>query len=388
MSSFVTPESELQALMDKINQGITPMMTDIEQIEVKKYIHMKDQELFEFSDDEEILTQEEIEYREKMLKKSIEEAKHRARKEDVIEIKLTQQQKDELRKQMSSVLVRPDPNSSYNKSDDSLNKSKEEKLVSEKLKRIRNCYYDVNEWIAIMNTIREAIELELKSDKFIWMGSYAQRVQAFNEGKIKLNIQIPKLYLNRVTPVTDPNVMMGILEGRIQVVEKSNEPKIKRKPKSGKVVSIEVESMSESEVNYYIDMHKRGYRTPISEAIKSRSTIYDRYIAPKEKETQFGLVDKNGVPIVYDWINNGPDEYFRRLHNIKITNENILENVQKANEGKINKALLEGMNRFNKMYKNGGVMVEDKKNDDPLQQNPNVVKLEQDLLRAIQLNTD
>jgi hypothetical protein len=172
MSGFMFPEEHLRDLIEKIESGIEPMMSDLEKVELKRYMKMQQDELFGDDEEDEILTEDEKEYRERVFKQSLEEAKRKARKTDVAIIKLNDEQKEQLREEMSSSLVRPNPNTLYNKSQDELYKSAEERIISERLKRARNCYYDPKEWVAVIENIKAGVEMELRSDKYIFLGNY------------------------------------------------------------------------------------------------------------------------------------------------------------------------------------------------------------------------
>ena len=386
LSGFRFPIEHLENLISQMEKGIEPMMTDLEKLEVKRLYKMKTEELF---DDDEPLSAEEEEYRQKLVKNSIEEAKRKAHKQDVKIIKLSEAQMKQLEEDMSSSLVRPNPNTLYNKSDDELYKSAEERIMNDKLKKLRNCYYDADEWVSKIQLIWEAVALELKSDRYAYLGNYQNRVNAFNEGRIVLNIQIPKLYLNRVTPITDPELLMGIMKGEVKVVDRASESDIKKKSyRNSELVSMYVPTISDAEHDYYSIMHKKGYETPESGAIIAKSTISNRYVPSSEKKSKgFGILDEKGVPIQYDWLNEGAQEYYRRLHGLHTTIDDIVENLQRNNNGKINKVLADRMNKFVSTYNRGGV--EEVKPDwlsSSLQVSPSVVKMEQELLQAIQLN--
>lgn len=386
LKGFMFPIEHLENLISQMEKGIEPMMSDLEKLEVKRLYKMKTEELF---DDDEPLTAEEEEYRQKLVKNSIEEAKRKAHKQDVKIIKLSEAQMKQLEEDMSSSLVRPNPNTLYNKSDDELYKSAEERIMNDKLKKLRNCYYDADEWISKIQLIWEAVALELKSDRYAYLGNYQNRVNAFNQGRIVLNIQIPKLYLNRVTPITDPELLMGIMKGEVRVVDRASESEVKKKSyRNSELVPAYAPVISDAEHDYYSAMHRKGYETPESGAIRAKSTIYNRYVPSSEKKSKgFGILDEKGVPIQFDWLNEGPQEYYRRLHGLRTTVDDIVENLQRNNGGKINKVLADRMNKFVSTYNHGGV--EEVKPDwlsSSLQVSPSVVKMEQDLLRAIQLN--
>ena len=198
---LLLPVEHLQDLIDKMDRGVEIAMSDLEKMEVKKYIKMLSSQIFDDDDgDDTSLSPEEEARRAELLKRQMEEAKRKAHTEDVMTIKLTDAQRAELEAEMDVSFVRPNPMTAYNKTDDQLYRSKEEKALSDKLNKIRNCYYDADEWREVMNVIMEGVEFELKSDKFAYLGSFESRLAAFNAGKIKMQVQIPKLYLNRITP--------------------------------------------------------------------------------------------------------------------------------------------------------------------------------------------
>lgn len=386
-SGLMLPVEHLQGLIDKIDSGVDIAMSNLEKMEVKKYMKIISSKLFD-DDDDTALSPEEEAKRAEMMKRQMEEAKRKAHRADVAVIKLSEEQQRQLRDEMSSSFVRPNPNTVYNKSDSELYKSAEAKALSEKLNKIRNCYYDADEWRAVMDVIMEGIDFELRSDKFSYFGTYESRLAAFNAGKIKLQIQLPKLYLNRITPVTDPEVLKGIYNGDITVVDKSQVNGTHHKSyKNSELVPMEFPIMGKSEYEYYLQMHRRGFQTPLSGAIKAKSTIYDRYVgnAQSQFEKPFGIVDANGVPIQYDWLTLGPQEYYRMLHNLKPNMDDIVDNVQRANGGKINRILGERLQKLAHTDPRGIVTEQQEPNwlSSSIQVKPDVIKLEQELLNAI-----
>jgi hypothetical protein len=388
---LLLPVEHLQSLIDKMDSGVEVAMSDLEKMEVKKYMKMLSSQLFDDHDDDDTeLSPEEESRRAEIMKRQLEEAKRKAHKEDVATIKLTEAQRAELEDEMDVAYVRPNPCTNYNKTDDQLYKTVEEKALSDKLNRIRNCYYDAAEWCAVMDIIMEGVDYELKSDKFAYLGSYESRLAAFNAGKLKLQVQLPKLYLNRITPENDPEVLRGIYNGDITVVDRSQLDGIHHKSyKNSELVKLDIPIIGNAEHQYYVQMHRKGFQTPLSGAIKAKSTIYNRYIDNNKNkyDKPFGIVDKNGVPIAYDWLKLGPQEYYRMLHGLKPNMDDIVDNVQKANGGKINKVLGERLNKLMHTDPRGIVAEEKKPNwlSASVQVKPDVVKLEQELLNAIQV---
>lgn len=391
IKGLLLPPEHLQSLIDKMDSGVDVIMSDLEKMEVKKYMKILSSQLFDDDDgDDDSLSPEEESRRQELIKRQLEEAKRKAHTTDVKLITLTPEQRAELEDDMDVAYVRPNPNTIYNKTDDQLYRSAEEKILSDKLSRIRNCYYDADEWRAVMDVIMEGVEYELKSDKFAYLGSMEARMSAFKSGKIKLKIQLPKLYLNRISPETDPEVLRGIYNGDITVVDRSEVEGVKHKSyKDSELISLDVPIIGNEEHQYYVQMHRRGFQTPIQGAIKAKSTIYNRYIDTSNNayNMPFGIVDEKGVPIQYDWLTLGAQEYFRLLHKLKPNMDDIVDNVQKANGGKINRLLGERMNMLTKIDPRGYSTEPVNPNwvSASVQVKPEVVKLEQDLLNAIQV---
>lgn len=392
IKGLLLPPDHLQDLIDKMDAGVEVALSDLEKLEIKKYMKIMSSQLFDDDDEEDgNLSPEEEARRQELLKRKMEEAKHKAHTDDVKLITLTAEQRAQLEDEMDVAFVRPNPNTVYNKTDNQLYKSAEEKALSDKLGRIRNCYYDAEEWRNVMDVIMEGVEYELKSDKFAYLGSIQSRMNAFKAGKIKLQIQLPKLYLNRISPVGDPEVLKGIYNGDITVVDRSEIENVRHKSyKNSELISLDVPTIGNQEHQYYVQMHRRGFQTPLSGAIKAKSTIYNRYVDSnknKDYNKPFGIVDEKGIPIQYDWLKLGAQEYFRMLHKLKPNMDDIVENVQKANGGKINKVLGERMNMITKVDARGYSTEKPEPNwiSASVQVKPDVVKLEQELLDAIQV---
>lgn len=390
-NSLLLPVEHLQSLLNKLEAGVDVAMSSLEKMEVKKYVKLMEAQLFDDDDEDGMdvsLSQEEEERRKEILRQKIEAEKRKARTKDVAYIKLSEEQMEQLKRDMSTAYVRADPRSIYNKTDDQLYRNKEEKALSDKLNKIRNCYYDAEEWRSVVDLIMKGIEYELHGDKFAYLGSYETRLKAFKEGKIKMKVKLPKLYLNRISPETDPEVLSGIYNGDITVVDKKQTEGIHHNSyKNSKLVTMDIPSICEQEHQYYLNMHRRGYQTPLSGAIKAKSTIYNRFVETKNANKAFGIVDKNGVPIEYDWLKLGAQEYYRLLHKITPSMDSIVENIQKANGGKLNKVLSERLNLVTHINPDGysTERVEPNWLSSSVQVKPEVIKLEQELLNAIQV---
>ena len=134
---YIYPVDELDKIIREMDMGIMPMIPDDMMTEVKLRIKEIKSELFDEDDEED---QDVIEHR-RIVQEHLEKKRREATKHDILIIKLNDQQKEDLKKDMETSIVRPDPNSLYNMSDDELYSSEEYKVIRQKLSRIRNCYY-------------------------------------------------------------------------------------------------------------------------------------------------------------------------------------------------------------------------------------------------------
>ena len=108
-NKYVYPVEELDKIIDQMSKGITPMMSDQMQLEVKLRYKELQNELFD-GDDEDIDT-EDIKRHNEMMKQHLEEQRRKATKNDVVIIKLSEEQQKQIREDMEVSIVRPKPNS-------------------------------------------------------------------------------------------------------------------------------------------------------------------------------------------------------------------------------------------------------------------------------------
>ena len=188
---YVTPIEELDKIIEQIDMGIEPMMTDQMSLEVKLRYKELQNELFDEDDSNDV----DVQRHREMMKEHIAKKKREATKQDVLIISLSDEQKRKLRADMETSIVRSNPNIQYNIPDEKLYSSEELRIVRQKLSRIKNCYYNQIDYINAVSIVREAIDYSLRSD-YPWM-SREEAVKAFNSGEIKFSYcNMPKLFIN------------------------------------------------------------------------------------------------------------------------------------------------------------------------------------------------
>ena len=102
-NKYVYPVEELDKIIDQMSKGITPMMSDQMQLEVKLRYKELQNELFD-GDDEDIDT-EDIKRHNEMMKQHLEEQRRKATKNDVVIIKLSEEQQKQIREDMEVSIV-------------------------------------------------------------------------------------------------------------------------------------------------------------------------------------------------------------------------------------------------------------------------------------------
>lgn len=393
-SKYITPLAELDALVEQILHGIEPMMTDRQQLEVEMRYRERLGEVVDLDDEDDELS---IQHQE-MVRKHLEEQKKKARKDDVVIIKLSEEQKKKIQEEMTVSIVRPVPDSIYNLTDDQLSSSAEEKLLRTKLSKIRKCYFNQAEYMAAMKVILEASVYSALHD-YPWM-SEQEALEALRKGEIKFSYcSIPEFYLDYKTKVTDPDTLRGIATGDIEVIDKSERPKQKKRKQNPNLepVHMSVTPISKAEEEYYLQAHRNGFYTPISGIIKSKSTIYNRFSFYNNKDTNeslHGLVDKDGNAQTFDWLqDNAGAKYYDMIHNNTRTISKLVSELNEENNHSLNKSLSSTLSDFIRCLNTESGKIEDYRyiNNDVskgVKPNQKVIELENNILNAIRLSNN
>lgn len=386
-NKYVYPVEELDKIIDQMSKGITPMMSDQMQLEVKLRYKELQNELFD-GDDEDIDT-EDIKRHNEMMKQHLEEQRRKATKNDVVIIKLSEEQQKQIREDMEVSIVRPNPNSMYNLSDDELYSSEERKVIQQKLSRIKNCYYNQIDYVNAIKILKEAIEYSLAND-YPWL-SKEEAIKQFNEGKIKFTYcNIPKLYINYQTQITDKDVLKGIVTGEIELVDRDEKPQKKKVNKDSEEVAYDYNIIGTTDYENMLKMHVKGYDTPISTIIKAKSTIYNRYSLPTNNRFSLNGNNKNDEPMLFDWTQEDAGrKYFNLKHGKQYTVNDMIRDVNQDNDKALNNVLNINASEFMRSLKtvnNQQTGYSPNIISTSLQPNPEAVQIEQNILNAIRMN--
>lgn len=340
--NYVYPVEELDKMIEQINQGITPIMTDQMITEIQLRVKELQDEITEddMEDDPDYVVHQ------KMMAK-IEAKKHASNKKDIVLLKISDEQKAKIREEMETSIVRDNPNIPYHISDDELYSSEERKAWETKLSRIKSCYYNQPDYVAAITTIREAIMYSLEND-YPWL-SKEEALKQFNEGKIRYSFNgLPKLYLNYTTQVTDPELLKGIITGEVKLVDK-NERIAKKRIKSNPI-HYDYNVIQGDAYQYYVAMHKAGYDTPISTILNRKNTMYDRFALPASNRfAAFNTTSKPtvGVSMEFDWTQPyAGEKYFNLVNNKKTTASDIARAVNEMNGGMLKTVIGETLTTF------------------------------------------
>lgn len=389
---YIYPTDELDSIIKQIDQGITPMMNDQLQLEVKLRYKELQEELFdEDGDDDEI--DEDIIRHKKMMSKHLEQKKREASRRDIVYINLSEEQKQKLKEDMQISIVRSDPNDAYNKSDKELYSSEEKRIIEQKLSRLKNCYYNQIDYVTAMNVIREAISFSLKND-YPWL-SYEEALEEFNKGNIKFTYcNLPKLYINYQTQITDKDILKGVLTGEVTLKDKSEEkPKKKKTNKNTEAVSVDYNIIGENEFNHYARLHSMGYDTPVSTIIKSKSTVYNRFSLPSTNRLGLGNNNNNKNDedkLLFDWCQEGAGlKYFNNKYNKKYQVGDLMRDVNENNDNMLSHVLNSNANNFLSSMKHVNNPNYDGRVElysTSLEVDPRTVQIEQNILNAIRMS--
>ena len=388
--NYIYPKEKLDEYIQMLDQGIELMLPDQIMLEIemrRKEIH---NQLFEDDEEDEDDIYVKMKH-DQMMREHLQKEAKKARKDDLLIIQLSDEQKNMIRDSVETSYVRPNPNSNYNLTDDEIFENAEQKLILEKLSKLRSAYYTQADYQNAINTIRMAIEYSLEHD-YPWM-TKQEAIQAFEEGKIKFTYcRIPQLRLNFKDIVKDPNILAGVANGQIELVKKEDKEFKKKSYKNSPLVSIPTNVMSQDEQNYYLEAHRHGLATPISSAIQARNTIYDRYsfnIGNKKNDKFNGLVDKDGNPITFDWTQDNAAEKYMMLRNNKTFGiSELVALINKENNG-VNGQLSTRMHSYLAAINSSSLSHDERivtDNQGYKQQNEDIIKTEQRIFAKIQSN--
>jgi len=335
-----------------MERGILPGIADEALIsDIKHYV--KEMRRAAEEDDEEGFIMNKAE----AVRKRIEQNRRKASTKDILIIKLTDEQKQQIRDDVSSSYVRNNHNLRYHKLDEELYDSQEKKEIYSKLSKLQSSYYNAPEWIAAMKVIMEAVEYSLKND-YPWY-SHDQVVQMWNTGKIQLKLNIPKLYTNWTTYITNPQTLKGIFSGEITVASandrnKKKSPAKERRYKTEPIpMHYDYQVTSPEEFAQMQQLHRQGYNTPLSPVLKSIAGTFNRFSLPENNYFYTMQEQKERRPDSFDWMEDGAGRKFYNLvNNVKTDTYDIIDYIGEKNNNNINPAFRSNIDPFLKSLSN------------------------------------
>ncbi len=351
------PTDELDRILEQMQSGIQMMLSDEMQIELDMRYREKFEEITgeEYRDDDDSESNINRLKHQKMMREKIAKDRMKASTKDVVVINISDEKKKEIREQMMTSIVRPNPNDPYNTTDDDLFRDTANKEIMEKLKGIKNCYYNQRDYINALKIIHEAIEFSLGKTghgDYPWL-SYPEAVKEYNAGKIRFSwCEIPKLIVNRVSPITDPEILKGVLTGDVVILNRTEDDdeikKLnKKKMANYKPINVDYDVTGETEYNQMQAAHKAGYDTPWSTGIKYKNTSYDPTALPFSSIFSSNKIKQNNVPDLFDWEKDGAgNEYYNLMCGKKPSANDIAAVLNKDNDNQINPIITRNMNEF------------------------------------------
>lgn len=376
------PLEELDRLVTMIyDEGITPMMTPDLQTEVElRYQELQHGEYYDDEDDDEEYRSAKEKHDEAM--KRMEANKRKSHSRNIIILDLTEEELSEIHEGCATSYIRNDPNSIYNMSDEDLSSDAEKRQIMKELQSLGKIYYHQADFRNAMNIIMKAIDYSLKND-YPWM-SYEEACQQFREGKIKYTYaQIPLLYIDYNTQITDPKLLAGICDGSINLIDKDAQKPIRKKKHKSNPVSFPCSIIGPTEHMEMVKIHQAGYDTEISPILKSCSTIYNRYVIPASFTWANPNKDKPMPEI--DWTQPGAGQMYFNAKYGKTTNNisEVIALLNAENERKLNHVIGSGLRDFIANWNKKDELMSFKSISTSLQQNDQAVEIENRLLNLM-----
>lgn len=388
---YAYPVEELDALIDKLNKGMRPAVPDEMLLEAKIRLKEIESELF---DDDDGSDAQDLRRQADMLKKKIEEERHKAHKNDIKVIKVGPKQKAKITQAVSTSLVRAHV-SDYNKTDDQLYGDEERKTICEKLSNIKSIIRDQGDYMRAMKAIAEAIEYSLKHD---YPGMKKNEVvELWHRGEIKINIPIPKLFSDYVHEITDVETLRAIATGEMTMMSKSelDSEIIKKDYSKSNLIDYDYDVISDDEYNTMVEMHRRGWDTPLSVIFNNRGKIYNQFALSSTNmfSNMYGKTEFK-QPEGFDWFqDDAAEKYLEKKRGINPFDSDLISSILNEKNGRKLSREFRDKIRFG-----ANIRVSTATNDgyvdvDPAtsrrsipEKDPRTLELEQSILRAIQDN--
>lgn len=355
------PTDDLDKIIQDRENGIEPaFMPDLLKQEVELRYKQLQEELYGTSDPDEIAGMiNSLENNSARIAQKAADERRRATTSEGIYIKLSDKKKQELRKAVSSSIVRPDPTSPYNIDNDKLKVSKARREIIEKLKTIKHCYYRQEDYRNAIQIIMDAIHYSLgrEGDGDYPHLTYQQALAAFNRGEIKFKFcQMPQLVINHTTVINDPTTLKGIITGDIILRDVNEKPKTVKKNKPYTPVQVEYNTINASTVKHMQSLHRAGYNTPLSFVFDHQATTYNPGALPLSNIFSNNNINNknNNLPNEFDWLqDNAAQDFYDIKHGKKFGQNELVKMINESNGGNINNAFANNVHDWLTFMKHG-----------------------------------
>ena len=144
----------------------------------------------------------------------------------------------------------------------------------------------------------------------------------------------------------DPETLKGVINGTITIVQKDEETK-KKKREEPVPVRVEVDVTGADEWNYWYDLHRKGYNTPISPVIKASQGTFSRFALPQTNMFYQQKEQMQRTPQEFDWMqDNAGQKYYELISGKKYTTSDLLDDLQTVNNGNLTARLQSSIDTF------------------------------------------
>ena len=387
---FINSIKDIDSWIRNEDMGMSMMLSDLQKKEMalrRKQLIAQRNGTDEYEDDGFIEMMEEH----AEMTKEVKQKNSATHKNDIPFRPLKPALRQQLELDMMTSYVRADPESEYNKTDAELYGENERGEIRQKLLRVRNIYFTVIEWREAMKIVIEAIKDSLKHD-YPWM-SQEDTFQAWKEGRIRYKGNIPKLYLGYGTnQITDPQILMGILQGDVDVIDRDEEDKrLRRQHQRERVeytpVRMDYDVIGHDEYRNCVKLHNMGYDTPISSILKANSKLFDRLTIPFSFSISTETDSKKNEEL-FDWSQPNAGEIFYCQQNgiNRYTRDTIMDKLSESNPEGLAPHISTDIQSFMHSFANPNEQYVPVQSPKPLEPSSQAQAMEQALLDSLRKN--
>ena len=380
---------DLDKIIDSLNKGILPAGLPQEMIDEAR-IRLKELEN-ELFDGDEPATAEDLRRHADMMERKLEDERHKAHTDNIKVMHVTERDKERLYRAVSTSIVRARV-SDYNKTDDELYGDAQKKDIVDRLNNIKSIIRNQEEYMNAMKTIADAINYSLEHD---YPGmKKADVLELWRNGEIKINIPIPKLFSDYVHEVTDKETLRAIAAGEMRMMTKADiDSEIVRKDYSkSPIVDYDYDVISNDEYISMVEMHRKGYDTPLSVLFNNKGKIYNQFTLSTTNmfSDKYGQVNDKGVE-GFDWFqDDAATRWLEKRRGIDPFDSNIIAAIlNEKNGGKLSREFRDNIRkgeniRMSNTTHDGYVDTTDVYSKGIPEKDQRTIELEQNILKAIQ----